>query len=132
MNNIQKQMSDLFGGSCYGYCMAYLCGRRDIKELTNAFLMGWTNGAIDDDGFVSKPLKYMQLLGFTYRDVVKEYNINDIYGPTIVEWECPSGGSHFTVENSATIKTDKALFDPSGNSNSRQAKKFISYRRYVR
>ena len=48
MENIQNEMKKLFGGSCYGYCLAYLFGDyRNIKALTQAFMQGWVDGFID-------------------------------------------------------------------------------------
>ena len=60
MENIQNEMKKLFGGSCYGYCLAYLFGDyRDIKALTQAFMQGWVDGFIDYDGFVTNPLGFI-------------------------------------------------------------------------
>jgi hypothetical protein len=138
MENIQNQMKELFGNSCYAYCVAWLFdGARSIKDLTSVVLQGWYDGWIDNDGFVSKPVQYITKVCnklSKVRDVVKVENIKkeDIPTvPTIVEMACPSGGSHFVVchrEGKNNIVLD---FDPSGISNSWKAGNFIGYRRYV-
>ena len=102
--NIQSTMKELFGGSCYGYCLAYLfAGNRTIKELTRTFLNGWLRGYIDDDGFVSDPLHYVEgLCGEKYRDVSKP-KIDSLEqlpsGLYVVEYKVnpESPKSHFVV-----------------------------------
>ena len=134
--NIQNEMKKLFGGSCYGYCLAWFFGEsNDIKYLTSAVLMGWKKGYIDNDGYVSDPLSYVRLIsGKKYRDVLK-VAIDDKemlpISPAIVEMKCPSGGSHFVVCH-RLIDGDVVLdFDPSEVSNSWKAQKFISYRQFI-
>lgn len=131
-------MKELFGGSCYSYCIAWLFdGARTTKDLTTTVLKGWYDGFIDDDGYVSSPVRYInetcKKQAPKIKDVVKVENISksDIpTEPTIVEMSCPSGGSHFVVchRKGNEIVLD---FDPSGISNSWKAQKFISFRRYI-
>lgn len=138
MENIQNQMKELFGGSCYAYCIAWLFGGESItKDLTSTVLKGWYDGFIDSDGFVSNPVRYINETcskkAPKVKDVVKVEKISksDIpTEPTIVEMACPSGGSHFVVchRNGNEVALD---FDPSYLSNSWKAQKFISYRRYT-
>ena len=132
MINIQAQMKELFGNSCYAYCIAALFRKTaDIKILTKYVLEGWYNGYIEDDGYVAKPLQYIKLVsGETYKDV-KKLSYKPKQDTFIVEWRNPKGGSHFTVENNSTISSDTALFDPSGNSISRANKEIISYREFI-
>ena len=60
MENIQSKMKELFGNSCYAYCLAYkFADARTIKDLTSYVLKGWYDGYIDDDGYVSKPVQYI-------------------------------------------------------------------------
>ena len=111
--NIQSQMKELFGNSCYVYCISYLSGKRDIKDLTKDVLEGWYRGYIDNDGFVSKPhLFYNYCFGTELVDDV----IKKPYKPEpfdqIVCFEY-NGGTHFVV-----MRDDQVVFDPSGNSNS--------------
>lgn len=135
MENIQNRMKELFGGSCYGYCIAWLFGvEKDIKYLTSAFLQGWKKGYVDDDGYVSDPLNYIRMIsGDKYRDVLKvDITTPDTVPtvPTIVEMACPSGGSHFVIchYNGNEVVLD---FDPSGISNSWKNQKFISFREFI-
>ena len=138
MENIQNQMKELFGGSCYAYCIAWLFGgARTTKDLTSTVLKGWYDGFIDSDGFVSNPVRYINEIcekkAPKVKDVVKVEKISksDIpTEPTIVEMACPSGGSHFVVchRNDNEIVLD---FDPSYPSKSWESQKFISYRIYI-
>ena len=138
MENIQNEMKKLFGGSCYGYCLAYLFikGSKNIKTLTQAFMQGWIDGFIDYDGFVSNPLGFIHsMVGkVIFRDVEK-VTINSMYDiprkPTIFEMRQPNGkDSHFIV---CHFDGEKVVldFDPSGISNSWKLGKFISYRKYI-
>lgn len=129
--NLQNQMKQLFGGSCYCYCIAKLfSGSDDIKKLTTYVLSGWVKGYIDDDGFVSKPLEYIKLVGGeAYRDVekpsiksLKDLPTNEDY---IVEYVYYNS-SHFVIAN-----RDGVVFDPAGNSNSVMYGRVVSYRRFV-
>lgn len=134
MIDIQTKMKELFGGSCYGYCLAYVFGEqedKDIKYLTSCFLEGWKRGYIDDDGFVSKPLKYIEMLcGTKYRDVEKP-QIKQLLelpdGPQIVELKSPFGGSHFVVCNNK----GELLFDAAFPSKSWEMCLPVSYRRFI-
>lgn len=132
--NIQNKMKELFGGSCYGYCIAWLFGENStLKFLTSAFLEGWNKGFISDDGWVNNPLKYIRMISGTQYQDVKKPPIKDKSDiptePTIVEMACPSGGSHFVVchRQGKEVVLD---FDPSGLSNSWKSQNFISYRVY--
>lgn len=130
MNNLQNKMKELFGGSCLGYCYAYIaCDDKDDKSLTTAFLHGWVLGFIDDDGYVSNPIKYLKLLGHQVRDIKKveiEY-LNDLpnEGLYAVEYRY-NNGTHFVVASKG-----KVVFDPSGDSNSVKYGKVVSYRKLV-
>ena len=130
IENIQYKMKELFGGSCYGYCIAYLFGdSKDIKYLTSCFLEGWKRGFIDDDGFVSKPTKYIEMIcGTKYRDVEKPsiHKIEDIKEPTIVEYAY-NNGSHFVV-----VKDGNVVFDPSGYSLSVKYGMPFTYRKFIK
>lgn len=130
MENIQAKMKELFGGSCYGYCLAYLFGdNKSIKYLTSCFLEGWKRGFVDDDGYVSMPLKYIEMIsGIRYKDVEKPeiYKIEEIKEPIIVEWQY-NGGSHFVV-----VEEGSVVFDPAGNSNSVKFGIPVSIRKFIK
>ena len=111
--NIQSQMKELFGNSCYAYCISYLSGKSDIKDLTKDVLEGWYRGYIDNDGFVSKPhLFYNYCFGKELVDDVIKKPYKPEPSDQIVCFEY-NGGTHFVV-----MRDDQVVFDPSGNSNS--------------
>lgn len=134
MENIQKLMKDLYGGSCYGYCLAYLFGneKESIKYLTACFMEGWRRGYIDKDGYVAFPLQYIQMLcGIRYKDIEKPQikQLSELpNGPQIVELKNPFGGSHFVITNNK----GELLFDPSGESESWKLNLPISYRKFIK
>lgn len=128
--NIQKQMQELFGHSCYCYCLAkYFSGIKDVKGLTKLVLEGWISGYIEDDGYVAKPLQFIELIkGKKFKDVTKPAitNLSDLpEGDWIVEYSY-NGGSHFVIANKKGV-----TFDPYGESNSVKFGKPISYRRFI-
>ena len=135
MINIQKEMENLFGHSCYCYSLAYLLsGTTDIKVLTKHVLNGWYNNFVDDGGFISKPVEY-------YNSIAKEWGkpcIRDVEKPGIsslselpddkdyvVEYQYGKQ-SHFVVANRNGV-----VFDPYGNSNTVRNGKPVSWRKYV-
>lgn len=135
MENIQVKMQELFAHSCYAYCISYMSGKRDIKDLTTDVLEGWKANDFDNDGYVRFPLKYIErIAGIKYKDVKKVpiSKISDIPSePTIVEMQQPNGkDSHFVV---CHFDGKKVIldFDPSGISNSWTRQKFISYRKFT-
>ena len=128
-------MKEFWGGSCYAYCIAWLFdGARTLKDLTSTVLEGWYDGYIDNDGFVSRPIQYINETCHTvpgFRDVVK-VNLNSLSdlpeGDWIVEYKKTpdSKASHFVVANKKGI-----VFDPSGDSVTVQIGKPFTYRKYV-
>lgn len=140
--NYQKELETFWHNACYALCIAWMnCApevRNDIYYLVVDVLQGWRNGYIDDDCYVSKPHKYASMCHGNekyYKDVEKVplKSLEDLpEGEWAVEWKCPSGGSHFTVESKQSIMTDEPLFDPSYLSNSRKNKQAVSYRRFIR
>lgn len=135
MINIQKEMENLFGHSCYCYSLAYLLsGTTDVKTLTRLVLNGWYEGYIDDDGFISKPVQYYNSIAI----VGKKRPIRDVEKVSITSLsELPDKGdhiveylygntSHFVVANRNGV-----VFDPYGNSNAVSKGKPISWRKYI-
>lgn len=124
--NIQKQMEELFAHSCYAYCISYISGKRDIKDLTTDVLEGWKRGYISDDGYVSKPhLFYNYCFG---KDLAKDVRKPD-YKPEpfdrIVCWE-NGKNTHFVV-----MCNDKIVFDPWPDSNTVKNGKATTIREFV-
>lgn len=133
MDNIQEQMKELFGNSCYAYCLAYFFERTsDIKVLTKRVLEGWYAGYIDNDGYVSKPIQYIKMMNpfFKYNDIEKVYidDLEDLGSSMqIVEYKKKptDKASHFVVADQFGV-----LFDPSGNSQTVKVGKPFSYRKF--
>ena len=127
--NYQEKAKELFGNSCYLYCLAYLTGLRQFKEMTKQILEWWYAGYCDDSGFVNSPNKCIRAKDVR---IIKINKIADIpTEPTIIEMKCPNGGSHFIV-GKRTDDIVNLVFDPAGISNSWKAQKFLSYREYIK
>lgn len=130
--NLQETMKDLFGHSCLGYCYAFMFGNTmDYKVLTGYFLDGWFNGFIDDDGYISKPVEYIRMIGETKVKDIRKVKISSLeelpnMERYVVEYANPNGGSHFVVVNNKVVE-----FDPSYPSLSVKNGKIISYREIV-
>lgn len=140
--NYQEQLERFWHNACYALCLAWINTEPEVRDdlyyLVMDVIAGWHNGYIEDDCYVAKPHKYASMcLGKEnyYKDVEKVplKNLEDLpeTGEWAVEWKCPSGGSHFTVENRQSILTDEPLFDPSYLSKSRKNKEAVSYRRFI-
>ena len=130
--NIQKEMGTFFGASCYAYCLAYIfgdCGN-SLKELTCCVLNGWINGCIEDDGYVSKPVKYVNgICKYKWTNVYKTkietlmdlpseglYAVEFVYGKKV----------HFVVCRKGSV-----VFDPWENSETVKKGKPVSYRLFI-
>lgn len=126
MENIQVKMQELFAHSCYAYCISYMSGKRDIKDLTTDVLEGWKRDYISDDGYVSKPhLFYNYCFGKELaRDVRKPAYKPEPFDQ-IVCFEY-NGGTHFVC-----MRAGNVVFDPSGNSNSVKYGKPVSVREFI-
>lgn len=112
--NIQKQMEELFAHSCYAYCISYISGKRDIKDLTTDVLEGWKKGFIDDDGFVSQPHKfYNYCFGKELARDVRKPDYKPEPFDQIVCWE-NGKNTHFVVMRG---EDGKIVFDPWPDSN---------------
>lgn len=126
--NIQKQMTELFGNSCYAYCIAYMqCKSSDIKDLTKAVLEGWSKNYISDDGYVSKPHLFANMcIGkeHFYSDVrIKPYKEEPF--DQIVCWEW-NGKTHFVV-----MRSGKIVFDSWPDSNTVKYGRPVSIRAFI-
>lgn len=139
--NYQKQLETFWHNACYAMCISFIntdpVMRDNLYYMVMNVFQGWSNKLIDDDCYVSKPHKFSNMCSGEdrYKDVEKVplEKLEDFpdVGEYAVEWKCPTGGSHFTVETKETIMTDEPLFDPSYLSKSRAGKQFISYRRFI-
>ena len=126
--NIQKQMQELFGNSCYAYCIAYMYSESsDIKDLTRAVLEGWYKGYISNDGDVSAPHLFANMcLGKErfYTDVVKKpYKEEPFHQIVCWEW-CKK--THFVV-----MRAGKITFDPWPDSETVKNGKPVMVREFI-
>lgn len=133
MENLQEKYKRFLGGVCYAFCLV----KKFRPTATNATiamitLNGWDKGFIDDDGYVSKPVEFINecILGGTnaVRDVEKPdfsiHALEDKYN--IVMWQYGEK-THFTIMNQA----GDVIFDPSGDSNSVKYGIPVSIRRFI-
>lgn len=134
MEDIQSKMKELFGNSCYAYCLAYkFANARTMKDLTACVLHGWYAGYIDDDGYVSDPVNYVNQ---TCREYVQPM-IKDVTKPAYKKEELTedinivmfeyNNGTHFVCMN----KEGDVVFDPSGDSKSVKYGVPTSIRKYI-
>lgn len=121
-------MQELFGNSCYAYCIAYMqCNSSDIKDLTKAVLEGWYKGYIGDDGYVSKPHLFANLcMGkeHFYTDVIKKPYKEEPFDQIVCwEWE---EKTHFVV-----MRNGKVVFNTWPDSNTVKNGKPVSVREFI-
>ncbi len=141
IKNIQKNYEELFKHSCYAFCLCYKFSDTKNEWVWLEYIAkGVQNGYITEDCYVEKPVLFINSIldsseyAKNYKKDVAKVTINSIADipnePTIVEMECPTGGSHFVV---CHYDGNKVVldFDPSGVSNSWVAQKFISWRKYL-
>lgn len=133
MENLQEKYKRFFGGVCYAFCLVkkFMPPASDalIAKIT---LDGWDRGYVDADGYVSKPVEFVNecILGEKYaiRDVEKvDFSIHaleDKYNIVMFQY---NSGTHFVIMNQA----GDIIFDPSGNSNSAKFGIPVSIRRFV-
>lgn len=132
MENLQEKYKKFFSGVCYAFCLVKKF-RPDASDAEIAWdvLDGWNAGFIENDGYVSKPVEFINeciLDGIdTVSDVEKvDYKKENLTeDANIVMWEY-NGGTHFVIMNPAGDIT----FDPSGNSNSSKFGIPVSIRKY--
>lgn len=130
MENIQAKMKELFGNSCYAYCIAAINNKvenRTLKHLTKTVLDYWYRGFIDDDGFVSKPVECMNAhKAFPMYKDVQHVPYVPSSEEQIVCWEYKSG-THFVI-----MKDNQVVFDPAGESNTVKYGKIKNARKFLK
>lgn len=124
--NIQKQMQELFGNSCYAYCISYMSGKRDIKDLTADVLEGWKKGYISLSGYVSQPHKFYNFcFGKDLCKDVRKPDYKESETEQIVCWEYGKS-THFVC-----MQSGKITFDPWPDSNTVKNGKPTTIREFV-
>ena len=117
--NLQEEMKQFWGNSCYAYCIGFMRGLRTRKELTKFVLEAWYAGYVDDECYVNCPHKMMEA-----KDVmIVPYK--ESATPQIVMWEY-NNKTHFVV-----MAYGKIIFDPSGDSNTVKMGKIKNARKFI-
>lgn len=129
MRNIQEEMKELWGNSCYAWCLVWLYSdKSEITNMMSKIIQGIEKKYIDYPScWVRKPVDFVNmLLGFNrFKDVEKVYSEPPKNASVIVEW-INGKQSHFVI-----MQDGKVVFDPSGNSKTVQNGKILSWRRFI-
>lgn len=130
--NIQSKVSNLVKNGCLAMAYAYRYGgANNVRSVINCLLDGWLEGYIEDDGYVAKPVKYLNMInprGSRVRDITKVFIDNlDMLpdGNWVVEY-AEGAKTHFVVANKRGI-----VFDPSYPSLTCAKGKVFSYRKLL-
>lgn len=130
--NIQSKVSNLVKNGCLAMAYAYRYGgANNVRSVINCLLDGWLEGYIEDDGYVAKPVKYLNMInsrGSRVRDITKIFIDNlDMLpdGNWVVEY-AEGAKTHFVVANKKGI-----VFDPSYPSLTCAKGKVFSYRKLL-
>ena len=133
MENLQEKYKKFFSGVCYSFCLVKkFRPKATDAEIAKITLDGWDKGYVDADGYVAKPVEFINECIFdgkcAVRDVEKvDFSIHALEDKcNIVMWQYGEG-THFTIMNQA----GDVIFDPSGNSNSVKFGIPVSIRRFV-
>lgn len=133
MEDLQTKYKKFFGGVCYSFCLVKkFKPQASDAEIARDVLDGWDVGYIDDDGYVSKPVQFINYIiepeGIEVRDVAKvDYSLENLTEEqNIVMWEY-NEGTHFVIMD----KNGDVTFDPSGNSNSVKYGIPVSIRKFI-
>lgn len=135
MENLQEKYKKFFSGVCYAFCLVkkFKPYSASDAEIAREVLDGWDAGYIDDDGFVSKPVEFInniiepemlgEIIDVKKVDFKKEELTENM---NIVMWEYDDG-THFVIMN----QSGDVIFDPSGNSNTVKYGIPVSIRKYI-
>lgn len=126
--NIQEEMKELWGNSCYAWCLVWLySGDTELTNMMKNIIKGIEKKYIDyPDCYVRHPARFVNMLmGFNrFKDVEKVYSEPPKNASVIVEW-VNGEQSHFVV-----MQDGKVVFDPSGDSKTVRNGKISSWRRF--
>lgn len=133
MENLQEKYKKFFSGICYAFCLVKKF-RPSVSnaEMAKTALDGWDAGFIDDDGYVSKPIQFINECIFhgvrTISSVEKvDFSIHALEDKENIVMFQYNNGTHFVIMNQA----GDIIFDPSGNSNSVKFGIPASIRKYI-
>lgn len=133
MEDLQTKYKKFFGGVCYSFCLVKkFKPQASDAEIARDVLDGWDVGYIDDDGYVSKPVQFINYIiepeGIEVRDVAKvDYSLENLTEEqNIVMWEY-NEGTHFVIMD----KEGDVIFDPSGDSKTVKYGIPVSIRKFI-
>lgn len=133
MNNLQEKYKKFFGGVCYAFTLVKKFNPTATDaEIAMITLDGWNRGFIDADGFVSKPVEFINVCildgSYAIRDVEKvDFSIHALEDKNNIVMFQYNEGTHFVIMN----QNGDVIFDPSGDSNSVKYGIPVSIRRFV-
>ena len=133
MKDLQTEYKKFFSGVCYAFCLVKkFKPNASDAEIARDVLDGWNVGYLEDDGYVSKPVQFINYIiepeGIEVRDVEKvDFKKEELTEDTnIVMWEY-DGGTHFVVMD----KEGDVIFDPSGDSKTVKYGIPVSIRKFI-
>lgn len=126
--NIQVKSRDFFSGACYAYCIAWIYGgKRDWPSLTFNVAKGLQRGYIDEDGYVSHPVQYVNLISNAgFINVVHKDGLPPVDGKEYAVMYKWKDKTHFVV-----VKDKEIVFDPWENSDTVKYGIPFSYREFL-
>lgn len=133
MENLQEKYKKFFSGVCYAFCLVKkFKPEASDAEIAKIVLDGWDFGFIDNDGYVSMPVEFINeciLDGHKFvRDVEKvDFSIHALEDKENIVMFQHNEGTHFVIMNQA----GDIIFDPSGNSNTVKYGIPVSIRKYI-
>lgn len=131
--NLQEKYKKFFSGVCYAFCMVKkFKPNASDAEIARDVLDGWDVGYLEDDGYVCKPVQFINYIiepeGIDIRDVTKiDFKKEELTEDANIVMYSYNGGTHFVIMD----KNGDVTFDPSGNSNSVKYGIPVSIRRYI-
>ena len=132
MENLQKECEIFFSGVCYAFCLVKkFRPNASNAEIVRYALDGYVCGFIEDDGYVSQPVQFVNYItdeDEIYVDVKKvDYKKEELTEKeNIVMWQY-KGNTHFVIMN----KEGEVIWDPSGNSNTVKYGIPVSIRKFI-
>lgn len=133
MENLQEKYKKFFSGVCYAFCLVKkFKPEASDAEIAKIVLDGWDFGFIDNGGYVSMPVEFINeciLDGHkVVRDVEKvDFSIHALEDKENIVMFQYNEGTHFVIMNQAGDIT----FDSSGNSNSAKFGIPVSIRKFI-
>lgn len=132
MENLQEKYKKFFSGVCYAFCLVKkFKPNASDAEIARDVLDGWDVGYLEDDGYVCKPVQFINYViepeDIDIIDVAKvDFKKEELTEDANIVMYSYNGGTHFVIMD----KNGDVTFDPSGNSNSVKYGIPVSIRRY--